>query len=144
MKERIRMKINLTDKAKVFTEKELELSHKNFIVGRNGSGKSTLCDLILLQKHYTKVTFDEDGKLNVLENSDGGVLEAEQDEKYDVKIFQGFESVIGEDKNLNAIALSGENKSVAEKIKREEKLLQELYKEQENLEKILKDRKSVV
>lgn len=138
MKERIRMKINLTDKAKVFTEKELELSHKNFIFGRNGSGKSTLCDLILLQKHYTKVTFDEDGKLNVLENSDGGVLEAEQDEKYDVKIFQGFESVIGEDKNLNAIALSGENKSVAEKIKREEKLLQELYKEQENLEKILK------
>lgn len=138
MKERIRMKINLTDRAQVFSEGELELSHKNFIFGRNGSGKSTLCDLILLQKHYAKVTFDEDGKFNVLENSDDGVLEAEQDEKYDVKIFQGFESVIGEDKKLNAIALSGENKSVAEKIGREEKRLQELYKEQENLEEILK------
>ncbi|MFC4662425.1 AAA family ATPase [Oceanobacillus aidingensis] len=60
----------------------------NFIFGKNGTGKSTISNLI----KDTKVT------------------------DFDVRIFQGFESVLGEDDRLNAVILGEENKSVNKQV----------------------------
>lgn len=62
----------------LFPQAELSLKNKNFIFGKNGSGKSTLTSSIMNQ-------FKDD---------------------YEVKIFQGFEQTLGENKNLNAFFLS--------------------------------------
>lgn len=127
------MRIDLSSKKNIFSDQEIELKSKNFIFGKNGSGKTTLCDLIKLQKHYIKIEIDENGQL--IEEVENGekVLSENQNEKYDVRIFQGFESVIGEDNKLNAIALSGENKKVGEKIRIAENELKELKEEQEKI-----------
>ena len=97
------MRIDLSSKKNIFSDQEIELKSRNFIFGKNGSGKTTLCDLIKLQKHYIKIEIDENGQL--IEEVENGekVLSENQNEKYDVRIFQGFESVIGEDNKLNAI-----------------------------------------
>ncbi|MXS27855.1 AAA family ATPase, partial [Enterococcus gallinarum] len=116
-------------------DKEIELKNKNFIFGKNGSGKSTLCDLIKLQKHYFKVERDKEGKLIEVIDNDRKVLADDQEDKFDVRIFQGFESVIGEDNSLNAIALSGENKDVVSKIKKAEQDLKSLGEEKAELTK---------
>ena len=131
--EEIKMRIDLSSKKNIFSDQEIELKSKNFIFGKNGSGKTTLCDLIKLQKHYIKIEIDENGQL--IEEVENGekVLSENQNEKYDVRIFQGFESVIGEDNKLNAIALSGENKKVGEKIRIAENELKELKEEQEKI-----------
>lgn len=60
----------------------------NFIFGKNGTGKSTISNLI----KDTKIT------------------------DFDVRIFEGFESVLGEDNRLNAVILGEENKSVNKQI----------------------------
>ncbi|MXS29375.1 AAA family ATPase [Enterococcus faecalis] len=129
------MKINLTGNPYIFQDKEIELKNKNFIFGKNGSGKSTLCDLIKLQKHYFKVERDKEGKLIEVIDNDRKVLADDQEDKFDVRIFQGFESVIGEDNSLNAIALSGENKDVVSKIKKAEQDLKSLGEEKAELTK---------
>ena len=91
------MKINLKDSSIFggqtdrFDDMEIDFSKPiNFIFGRNGTGKSSICGLI--RKQY--------------ETSD-----------YDTYIFQGFESVIDEDKKLNAIVLGEENTVVNRLIK---------------------------
>lgn len=133
--EEIKMRIDLSSKKNIFFDQEIELKSKNFIFGKNGSGKSTLCNLIKFQKHHIEIEFDENGQL--IEKVENGekVLSENQNEKYDVRIFQGFESVIGEDNKLNAIALSGENKKVGEKIRIAENELKELKEEQEKIKK---------
>lgn len=136
------MKISLASRNNIFNDDEIDLKHKNFIFGKNGTGKSTLCDLIMKEKHFAKVEYNSIGKLvEVLANGEK-VLVDNQDDKYNVHLFQGFESVIGEDNNLNAIALSGENKRVVDELKIAEKELENLINEQNKLEKDLVEAQS--
>lgn len=75
----------------LFLNDELILKNKNFIFAKNGSGKSTLTDAIKKQK----------------------------EQEYDVHIFKGFESVLGENEKLNAFALAidgGENQKRIEEL----------------------------
>ena len=62
----------------LFEGEELELSPKNFIFARNGSGKSTLSKAIYNQKQT----------------------------EFDVYVFNGFDSLIGENENLDAFSLA--------------------------------------
>ncbi|SPT61453.1 Uncharacterized protein conserved in bacteria [Aerococcus viridans] len=127
------MEVLLKNQANIFSDEIIHLKHKNFIFGKNGSGKSTLCSLIMQQKHFAAVKTNKYGKL--VENLENGerILIENQDNKFDVRIFQGFESVIGEDETLNAIALSGENKNVAEQVKIAEEVLQKLLSEKKQI-----------
>lgn len=75
--------INLTghkfsDGIKLFKQSEVKLKHKNFIFAKNGSGKSTFSSIIGRQCS----------------------------EDYDVRIYNGFDTMLGENENLNAFALS--------------------------------------
>lgn len=62
----------------LFKGEELELASKNFIFAKNGSGKSTLSKAILDQKKS----------------------------EFEVYVFNGFESLIGENDNLDAFSLA--------------------------------------
>ena len=83
----------------LFEGKELELSSKNFIFARNGSGKSTLSKAIYNQKQT----------------------------EFEVHVFNGFDSLIGENENLDAFSLAvnasekeAEIKELKEKITKTE------------------------
>lgn len=96
------MDIDLND---LFTDDIIKLDKKiNFIFGRNGTGKSTLTTLIK-EQHKNK---------------------------YDIRIFQGFEGVVGENKILNAVVLGEENNEINRQIKEK---LEELKKNKDKLEK---------
>ncbi|MBC6162667.1 AAA family ATPase [Listeria booriae] len=72
-------KMNFPDSTEaLFTDEDLVLKHKNFIFAKNGSGKSTLADFI--KEHKSQ--------------------------EYEVHVFKGFESVLGENMKLNAFALA--------------------------------------
>jgi len=87
------MRLDLTNSS-LFRDDELNLDKDiNFIFGKNGTGKSTITSLI------------EDTKGTV----------------FDIRVFQGFESVLGEDEKLNAVVLGEENKSINNQIKKKEK-----------------------
>lgn len=129
------MKIDLASKNYVFQDKEIEFKNRNFIFGKNGSGKSTLCDLIKLQKHFIKVERNQGNELIEVTEREEKILADNHEEKFDVRIFQGFESVIGENNNLNAIALSNENKDVEDKIKKVEVEIKKLDTEEKKLNK---------
>lgn len=94
--------INLTghkfsDGIKLFKQSEVKLKHKNFIFAKNGSGKSTFSSIIGRQCS----------------------------EDYDVRIYNGFDTMLGENENLNAFALSvnaSENEAL---IKEKQKSLNE-------------------
>lgn len=86
------MKLDLTN-AELFREPDLNLYKDiNFIFGKNGSGKSTITKLIKEQSNCN----------------------------YDMSIFQGFKSVLGEDKKLNAVILGKENIEINKQIKLKE------------------------
>lgn len=131
------MKIELRNRENTFQEGNLELKSKNFIFGRNGSGKSTLCDLIKMQKHFYKTEMDSNHNLVEVKENGKYVLSNNHEEKFDVRIFQGFESVIGENNSLNAIALSAGNKDIEdnleilnrelEKLNQEKKIENDIY-----------------
>ena len=89
------MKIDLSDE-ELFYEDEINFDKNlNFVFGKNGTGKSTLTKLL---KKY-----------------------GEQD--YDVRVFQGFENMVGANNRLNAVILGEENNEIAQEIeiKKEEK-----------------------
>lgn len=89
----------------LFKDDIIKLDKKiNFIFGRNGTGKSTLTTLIKEQ----------------------------HENKYDIRIFQGFEGVVGENKILNAVVLGEENNEINRQIKEK---LEELKNNKDKLEK---------
>ncbi|EAG3207992.1 TPA: AAA family ATPase, partial [Listeria monocytogenes] len=106
----------LATRKNVFQEDNIEFKRKNFIFGKNGSGKSTLCDLIKMQKHLYQTEMNSNYELVEVKEDGEYVLANNQEEKFDVQIFQGFDSVIGENNNLNAIALSAGNKVIEDKL----------------------------
>lgn len=102
------MKIDLSDE-ELFYEDEINFDKNlNFVFGKNGTGKSTLTKLL---KKY-----------------------GEQD--YDVRVFQGFENMVGENNRLNAVILGEENNEIAQKIevKKEDIKKREEEKDKINLE----------
>lgn len=81
--------INLVPRNYIFSEKKLNnLKRDNYIYGKNGTGKSSLVKL----------------------------MEDQYSSQYDLRIFQGFESIIGENKSLNAIVLGTENTQIQKQI----------------------------
>lgn len=74
---------------RLFNDDSLELTNKNYVYAKNGSGKTTLC------KHIKK-------QLGL---------------DYDVHVFNGFESIIGENENLDAFFLSESAKENKNNIK---------------------------
>lgn len=103
-------------KKDLFNINSLNLAKINYIYGKNGTGKTTLTETI---KSSLK-------------------------EKYDVRIFQGFESVIDENIRLNAVVLGSENveinKIIEDEIEKKRKLNEELVKRENYYEEtILKD-----
>lgn len=105
------MEVTLTKD--LFKSDKLPLDKKlNFIFGKNGTGKSTLTNLINEQFKET----------------------------HDIRIFNGFDNIVGEDKKLNAVILGEENNDINNQILEKEKYKKEnnekLSKENSKLEKL--------
>ena len=93
----------------LYMENSLDLSKKySFVFGKNGTGKSTLTRII-----------SEQG------SSD-----------YDVRIFAGFEGVVDEHSNLNAVVLGKENSKINKLIKERKVELEELEKTRRLLRRV--------
>ncbi|MTV19274.1 AAA family ATPase [Staphylococcus delphini] len=101
--------INL-QKDRFLNEKISDLGRKNFIYGKNGTGKSSIAKAILEQ--YS--------------------------DEYEIRIFQGFSSVIAENGELNAISLGRENTAlqpqIDEQSKKYEQLRADVTKNEENVD----------
>lgn len=99
------MKIDLRNE-ELFYEDEINFDKNlNFVFGKNGTGKSTLTKLL-----------KEQGKVN-----------------YNVRVFQGFENMIGENNRLNAVILGEENNEIAQEI---ENMKKDIKKKEEEIDKI--------
>ena len=93
---------------KIFDENELKIDKNiNFIFGKNGTGKSTLTQL-----------FKSEIK------------------SHDVRIFQGFDSIIGENKKLNAVILGEKNNEIDKEVKI---LEEEIVSKNNEIKKIKED-----
>ena len=98
------MKIDLSSEI-LFKENEIDFEKKiNFIFGKNGTGKSTISKLL-----------------------------QEQNISYDLRLFQGFESVIGENNQLNAVILGEENKKINDEIRLNSNIILQKNKEKEEI-----------
>lgn len=89
-------KQKFSDGIQLFQNSEVSLKHKNFIFARNGSGKSTF----------------------------GSLIKSQYSENFDVRVYSGIDSVLGENEKLNAFALAvnaGKNEAA---IKQKETELQ--------------------
>lgn len=107
------MKIDLS-KEELFYEDEINFDKNlNFVFGKNGTGKSTLTKLL---KKY-----------------------GEQD--YDVRVFQGFENMVGENNRLNAVILGEENNEIAQKIEVKKEDIKKREKEKDKINLELKEPK---
>ena len=99
------MKIDLSNE-ELFYENEINFDKNlNFVFGKNGTGKSTLTKLL---KEY-----------------------GEQD--YDVRVFQGFENMVGENNRLNAVILGEENNEIAQEIEIKK---EDIKKKKDEIDKI--------
>ena len=104
------MKIDLS-MVDIFEDSELELDKKiTFIFGKNGTGKSTFTEEI------KKMTSD-----------------------YDVSIFQGFNNIIDENHQLNAVVLGEENIAINAKIEEKKKAIELKEKEIARINKNLSE-----
>lgn len=104
------MKINLKNIG-LFSQDEINFDKKvNFIFGKNGCGKSTITKLI----------------------------EEQFNSEYDIRIFQGFESVVGGNNALEAVILGEENNEINIQIQEKEKgisiIEEEIQKIKNNIE----------
>ena len=100
------MEIDLQNE-ELFEDNEVKFDKQiNFVFGKNGVGKSTITRLIV-----------------------------DQCKSYDVRLFQGFEGIIDENKLLNAVVLGQENIEINKKIIEKEK---EKEKKEQEKEEILK------
>lgn len=79
-------------------EKMVDLKRKNFIFGKNGTGKTSIVEAIL--KQY--------------------------DNEYDIRVFQGFESVLSDNGELNAITLGEINTELQPLINKKKEIIKEL------------------
>jgi len=98
------MKVSLNNS--IFNENEVDLKKKvTVIYGQNGTGKTTLAQLIT----------------NQYEN------------EYDVRVFNGFDKVVGVDGKLNAVILGIENKEIDDQIKEIEAELKKIEDERKQI-----------
>lgn len=104
------MKIDLSSSLAFQDDEVVFDKNINFIFGNNGTGKSTIAQF--LQK---------------------------QCEEYDVRVFQGFQSVIGENEELNAVVLGDENLEINKKILEKEALIKKKNTELEDVIKQITD-----
>ncbi|MCZ3622320.1 hypothetical protein [Lactobacillus mulieris] len=81
------------------------LKIKNMIWGKNGTGKTTISNCI--KKEY--------------------------DEEYDIRLFQGFEKIVGRDDKLDTIILGEKNNELNERIKEKKVVLKELENKRDEL-----------
>lgn len=103
--EKILMILDLREKM-LFESDELDINKRiTFIYGKNGTGKSTLTDII-----------------------------RRQCSEYDVRVFQGFENVVDENKRLNAVVLGEENTSIRHQIEDIEGQIQELERKRGSIQ----------
>lgn len=94
------------DGIKAFNDSEVSLKHKNFIFAKNGSGKSTFTSIASEQ-------FSDD---------------------YDVRVYNGFDAMLGENENLNAFALSVQASENEEAIKEKEIILKKKQKKMDDIQ----------
>lgn len=98
------MILDLTNE-ELFEDKELNLNKKiTFAFGKNGTGKSTLAKII-----------------------------KQQCREYDVRVFDGFEHIVGESRRLNAVVLGEENTLIRQQIKKIEDNIQILNEKKETI-----------
>lgn len=91
----------------LFAEGEIRFETKgNYIYGRNGSGKSTLTRMI-----------------------------KEQITDFDVRVFQGFEKVLGENHQLNAVILGEKNIEIGQQIEEQQAELKKVEEQMESVRK---------
>ncbi|MFU2047113.1 AAA family ATPase [Avibacterium gallinarum] len=108
------MKVDLTSKT-FFKDNEIQFDKKiNFVFGKNGCGKSTITSLI--KEQYASGC--------------------------DVRIFDGFEGVVSENKRLETVILGEENTNIDKEIKEYEYTIRKIEKQiQEINENITKSEK---
>lgn len=107
------MKLDLKNE-ELFNEDEINFDKKvNFVYGKNGTGKSTITRLL-------KEQFGSD-------------------EKYDIRIFQGFDALVGERENLDCIILGKENIEIDSEIEEIENLISEKLDEIEEINKEIEE-----
>lgn len=91
---------------KIFKDDEVNFSTVNVIYGKNGTGKSTLTKKI----------------------------KEEYQDQYDIRVFDGFKSILNSDETLNTITLGQKNNQVETKIKQIESEIEEIVEKRTNLE----------
>ncbi|MDN3955817.1 AAA family ATPase [Sporolactobacillus laevolacticus] len=97
-------RVDLTHYHYVFTEPELSgLKQKNYFYGKNGTGKSSLVRAI--KEQY--------------------------EGEYAIQVFQGFDQLIGQNENLNAISLGEQNTEALALIEKIDQKIEEIKAETE-------------
>lgn len=103
------LNINLKD-TELYTNDEIIIDKQyNIFYGKNGTGKSTLTREIV--KQFSP--------------------------KFDVRLFQGFEELLGDNNKLNAVALGRENVKIDNEIAVEKKKLDEYTKEKNRILRLI-------
>lgn len=103
----IKLRDENNENRNLYKDSELKIEKETvFIFGKNGTGKSTLSKLI---KNQVK--------------------------NYNVRVFEGFENIIGENRKLNAIVLGEVNNEINKKIEDEEVKKTILEKDKKEIEK---------
>lgn len=103
--------VDLSIESSLFLDNQLDFAHKvNFVYGKNGTGKSTLAKLIL-----------------------------DQFPDKDVRIFDGFDGILGENHKLNAVVLGIKNVDIDNQIRQCEGKKSNLEKQKALIESQLKE-----